>query len=289
MDLNQDQYFQSAKDLSDEEYFQEVKNVFGVLPLLFTADAGLGLTDDKEFVIYHQPKTFKLDVEKVRILPKGGVCEKCIRTRTTIQQHYSKEVFGFPIISTILPIINKNTGNAIGTFVYSVSQEKENNIIEMANNLKAFAEQLTASAQEMAGSAEELSANSHSISELANKSSQGIKKMDDILEYITQISNTTNMLGLNAAIEAARAGDQGKGFNVVAQEIRKLATQSKTSVVNIGSSLRIIKDDINSMLKFINTFTDASESQAAQAEELSSTSESVNESAAKLLDLTGKL
>ncbi|WP_066020443.1 MULTISPECIES: methyl-accepting chemotaxis protein [Clostridium] len=276
-------------ELSDDEYFQSIKNVFDILPLLFTSDPVVLLTDKERFLLVKQPKTFKVNVVNGQELPDNGAASKAINTRTTIVKKFPKETFGFPVISTVIPIINKSTGNALGTLVYSVSQERECNIVEMANNLKGFAEQLTASAQEMAGSAEELSANSHSISELANKSSQGIKKMDDILEYITQISNTTNMLGLNAAIEAARAGDQGKGFNVVAQEIRKLATQSKTSVVDIGSSLRTIKDDINSMLKFISTFTNASENQAAQAEELSSTSENVNESAERLLKLTEKL
>lgn len=276
-------------ELSDEEYFQSIKNVFDMLPLLFTADTGIGLTDVEKFVIYKQPKTFKVKLKGDEMLPKGGVAEKVMKTKTSFVQKYGKEVFGVPIISTIVPVVNKSTGNSLGTIVYSVSQEKESNIIEMANNLKVFAEQLTASAQEMAGSAEELSANSHSISELANKSSEGIKKMDDILKYITEISNTTNMLGLNAAIEAARAGEHGRGFSVVAQEIRKLATQSKTSVVDIGNSLQSIKDDINSMLKFINIFTNASESQAAQAEELSSSGESINESAIKLLEFTGKL
>lgn len=276
-------------ELSDEEYFQSIKNVFDILPLLFTSDPVVLLTDKERFLLVRQPKTFKVNVVDGQKLPDNGAASEAINTRTTVVKKFPKEVFGFPVVSTVIPIINKNTGNALGTLVYSVSQERESNIIEMANNLKEFAGQLTAAAQEMASSSEELSANSHSISELANKSSEGIKKMDDILKYITEISNTTNMLGLNAAIEAARAGEHGRGFSVVAQEIRKLATQSKTSVVNIGDSLESIKNDVNSMLKFISTFTNASENQAAQAEELSSTSENVNESAEKLLKLTEKL
>lgn len=276
-------------DLTDEEYFQSVKNIYNFLPLLFKSDACIGLTDTKQFLAYKQAKSFKLDLEKVRILPDDGSVKKVIKSRTTFVYRYPKETFGFPIITTIIPLINKSTNNVLGTFMYSISQEAEANIVDMANTLKGFAEQLTGSAQEMAGSAEELSANSHTISELANSSSQGLTKMDDILKYITEISNTTNMLGLNAAIEAARAGEQGKGFAVVAQEIRKLAAQSKTSVVDIGSSLQTIKNDINNILQYVNTFTSSSENQAAQAEQLTSSSESINESAARLLELIEKL
>lgn len=276
-------------NLSDEEYFQSLKNVFDLLPLLFTSDTSLGLADTKNFLLVSQAKSFKVNVENGDKLPDNGAAAKAISTKTAVIQKYPKEAFGFPIISTIMPIINKSTGNALGIIVYSVSQETEANIVEMANNLQAFAQQLTASAQEMAGSAEELSATSHNVGELANKSSQGINKMDDILKYITEISNTTNMLGLNAAIEAARAGEHGRGFTVVAKEIRNLATQSKSSVTDIGSSLQTIKNDINAILESINTFTSTSESQAAQAEELSSSSESINNAAEKLLQLTEKL
>lgn len=276
-------------NLSDDEYFQSIKNVFDLLPLLFTSDTSIGLTDKENFLLVIPAKSFKIKVENGDKLSDNGAASKAINTKTTITQKYPKEIYGFPIISTIVPIINKSTGNVLGTLVYSISQEKEANIIEMANNLQAFAQQLTASAQEMAGSAEELSENSHNVGELANKSSQGINKMDDILKYITQISNTTNMLGLNAAIEAARAGEHGKGFTVVAKEIRNLATQSKSSVTDIGSSLQTIKNDISAILESINAFTSTSESQAAQAEELSSSSESINESAEKLLELAEKL
>ena len=66
-----------------------------------------------------------------------------------------------------------------------------------------------------------------------------IKDIEDSLELITSIADQTNLLSLNASIEAARAGDQGKGFTVVAQEVRKLATQSAGVVESVS---RIIKE-----------------------------------------------
>lgn len=83
-------------------------------------------------------------------------------------------------------------------------------------------------------------------------STRSIRKILDVLNNMTK---QTNILSLNATIEAARAGTAGKGFMVVADEIRKLADQSKQSIHVVGQITEKIQTEINETVKVLSTAT----------------------------------
>jgi uncharacterized protein YukE len=272
--------------MKDEDLLLSLKTVFKVLPNLFPADTGVGISDTEKLIFVRQPETFKLNINEGGLMSKDKLTQLALKTRKKESTSFPKEAFGFSIIGYCIPVINPDTNNIVGTINLCVSMEKESQIVEMAEELQAFSEELSASSEEMASSTQDFTVNTQNINGLVNETQEGLKSMDSIIQYIKSIADTTNLLGLNASIEASRAGEQGRGFAVVANEIRKLAANSKNSTGQINDTLAKIKENINDIITVCNEFSATGESHSAQAQQIAAGSQRLTELSTKLLSFS---
>ncbi len=223
-----------------------------------------------------------------------------------------------------------NASDEVQDLVDSI-ENMRGGIADLVMEIKDASLRLTSSSEELASTSEEVSASSENVAatqqqitkgaqsqaqmvveaqKLIQNLSDGIREIKknatditQVVDIITSIASQTNLLALNAAIEAARAGEAGRGFSVVADQVRKLADESKQAVQRteamVSQILRVAETQADSAIKVVTAVdsiatvaeeTSASTEEAsAAAEEQASSMEEITSTAQTMAELAEKL
>lgn len=137
----------------------------------------------------------------------------------------------------------------------------------MSNDLTDGFSQISSTMEELAASAINVTDNQQTLNNEILNVQQVSVQINAILDSIKSIADQTKMLGLNAAIEAARAGDIGRGFGVVATEIRKLSDTSKETAMQIAELTSNIQASVQKTLEISNSTLANTEQQSGAIQE----------------------
>lgn len=263
-----------------------VKTFDSFAPVLADAlpEGGVIWITDKERYLKRQSSD-KFDIPAIQIktpLNDDSAQHDAMKTGKIVTREMSASAYGVPIRSVASPVVDGETGEIVGTFGLTLPRQLAANLKEISGSLGSGLSEVATAIGQITIATNDISQNQQQLHGDIEKVKILVNKINDVMAFIKEIADETKMLGLNAAIEAARVGDAGRGFGVVAEEIRKLSEESKKTVVQI-------RDLTQQIHQAMNATSAASESTLAVVEENAAATEESNASLEEMTSLAQKL
>jgi len=263
------------------EYYVEIA---GELQELYHEDVLIGVHDTEKTLAYYPGKNLDFHVSVGMPLAKGSAANEAMRIGHRVIKRVPKEVMGVPYVAIAIPVLEE--GKIVGSVSVAISVDRYDTLLDAGR-------EILAAVQELSGSFENLLADSRKLVNATKIMNQETEQVTNDVQHtytatdkIKKISMQTNILGLNAAIESARAGAFGRSFSVVADEVRKLAENTKKLTMEIDHDLKNVRKSVSAQVEAVNQLSSVSVTQVASTRELTQALEHISQMAEKLVEMS---
>ena len=267
----------------ENEALNVVYKLIPYINILFNNDISIGLLDRKKCLYYKPWKDLDLHISEGENTTLPQVLE-VIKTGKEKVEIVPEHILGVAFKSCVFPIRDNNDYIA-GVIILSFSLAKHNTMTGIVESLVESISQISQGINEVTIGVQDLASMNADVFKQTTEANSKAKDSNQIVGIIQGISSQTNLLELNASIEAARAGEYGKGFSVVAKEIRKLSNTSKESIDKIDTIIKDISVSIESINENLSKTNEVSQNQSAALQQISASLEQLNSTSKILEDL----
>ena len=274
-------------EIGDNELIQSFYNLIPYFQYYFEDELVFTISNTERFLLVQDRENLRMASKTGDAIPIGCAADVCLKEKKPVSIIVPEHVFGVPLKTMAVPVFEND--KISGTMVIGMSLSKKERISNLSNTLSDSLTEISNNLFDMTSGVQKISETNSGIQKFIEITNDNSKKTDEVLSFIEGIAKQTNLLGLNAAIESSRAGEFGKGFSVVSNEIRKLSQSTKESANQINSILNTIQNSINEIYVRFNDSNLLLDNQSSDLEEITATIQELNSTATILKEFASKM
>ncbi|OAB44848.1 methyl-accepting chemotaxis protein [Paenibacillus antarcticus] len=248
---------------------ESLETVVAIVPILkaaVPAELSIAICDTEKFIAYWPGENIDLQIYVGQELHQEEPLTQAIRNNVALRSEVPATFYGFEFTGTATPLHDFN-GNVIGGI--AIQLRKQSELIAIADQISISLTQANNQLSQVAEGSVVLAESAQQLLTLAHQTVEQVNETDKVVSIVRRVADQTNLLGINAAIEAAHAGDRGRGFGIVAGEIRKLSKETLTSTNAIQHTLKTFEEAISGMRVSIEQMTAIVDQQATSSRQVS--------------------